>query len=91
MKSSTELKTFCPNNEFLCSNGEQCIPSGWVCDRSKDCSDGSDEKACGGKALSAESEAKKFERLKLVFAKLENRKTVPAKAPFCYRRGLKQI
>jgi Low-density lipoprotein receptor domain class A len=42
-------KTFCRNNEFLCSNGEQCIPQGWVCDRATDCSDGSDEKSCGGK------------------------------------------
>lgn len=42
-------RTFCPNNEFLCSNGEQCIPNGWVCDRAKDCSDGSDEVGCGGK------------------------------------------
>jgi hypothetical protein len=44
-----EKKTFCRNNEFLCSNGESCIPQGWVCDRTKDCSDGSDELSCGGK------------------------------------------
>lgn len=44
-------KTFCRNNEFLCSNGEQCIPQGWVCDRAKDCSDGSDENSCGGKGF----------------------------------------
>lgn len=44
-------KTFCPNNEFLCNSGEQCIPHGWVCDRSKDCSDGSDEQSCGGKGF----------------------------------------
>lgn len=41
--------TFCPNNDFLCSNGEQCIPTGWVCDRSNDCSDGSDEVSCESK------------------------------------------
>lgn len=40
-------KTFCRNNEFLCSNGEQCIPQGWVCDRHRDCGDNSDEKSCG--------------------------------------------
>lgn len=40
-------KSHCPNNEFLCHNGEQCIPSAWVCDNSKDCSDGSDEASCG--------------------------------------------
>lgn len=39
----------CPNNEFLCKNGEQCIPRDWVCDNSKDCADGSDELLCGGK------------------------------------------
>lgn len=44
-------KTFCPNNEFLCNSGEQCIPPGWVCDRSKDCADGSDEQSCGGKSV----------------------------------------
>lgn len=44
-------KTFCRNNEFLCSNGEQCIPQGWVCDRARDCSDGSDEQSCGGKSF----------------------------------------
>lgn len=45
-------RTFCPNKEFLCQNGEMCIPEGWLCDRTKDCSDGSDELNCGGKRLS---------------------------------------
>lgn len=42
-------KSFCPNNEFLCHSGEQCIPASWLCDRAKDCVDGSDELDCGGK------------------------------------------
>lgn len=88
IKSSTELKTFCPNNEFLCSNGEQCIPSGWVCDRSKDCSDGSDENACGGKTLSVEKRGKKFERLKLVFCDWKIAKALKQRLQFV---GLKQV
>jgi Low-density lipoprotein receptor domain class A len=36
----------CPN-EFLCHNGEQCIPNAWVCDNAIDCADGSDENLCG--------------------------------------------
>ena len=47
----SEKRTYCRNNEFLCSNGESCIPQDWVCDRTKDCSDGSDEISCVGKGF----------------------------------------
>lgn len=43
------VDSHCPSNEFLCHNGEQCIPIAWVCDNAEDCVDGSDEGSCGGK------------------------------------------
>ena len=36
----------CSDSEHACSNG-QCIPKRWLCDRDRDCDDGSDEKECG--------------------------------------------
>lgn len=36
----------CSDNEHACGNG-QCIPKRWLCDRDKDCDDGSDEQGCG--------------------------------------------
>ena len=36
----------CSDNEHACGNG-QCIPKRWLCDRDKDCEDGSDERGCG--------------------------------------------
>lgn len=42
-----EKRTSCPNNQFLCDNGEQCIPHTWICDHAPDCLDGSDEANCG--------------------------------------------
>uniref|UniRef100_A0A1A9VH15 Uncharacterized protein n=1 Tax=Glossina austeni TaxID=7395 RepID=A0A1A9VH15_GLOAU len=37
----------CSPDEFTCKSGEgECIPLAWMCDQSKDCSDGSDEASC---------------------------------------------
>ena len=36
----------CSDNEHACGNG-QCIPKRWLCDRDRDCDDGSDEQGCG--------------------------------------------
>lgn len=36
----------CEESQFPCSNG-RCIPLLWKCDGDEDCSDGSDESACG--------------------------------------------
>lgn len=38
----------CPDDsDFICSNDTKCIPSSKVCDKVKDCTDGSDEEDCG--------------------------------------------
>ena len=42
--SLTAPKT-CRPEQFTCSNG-QCIPQGWICDDSEDCTDASDEQNC---------------------------------------------
>ena len=42
--SLTAPKT-CRPEQFTCFNG-QCIPQGWICDDSEDCTDGSDEQNC---------------------------------------------
>jgi len=39
-------KAKCEESQFQCSNG-RCIPLLWKCDGDEDCSDGSDESACG--------------------------------------------
>ena len=36
----------CPDGQLQCGNGE-CIAKALFCDERKDCSDGSDENACG--------------------------------------------
>ncbi|GFS88436.1 putative vitellogenin receptor [Nephila pilipes] len=38
----------CTSSEFHCSHGNKCIPYDYVCDGTKDCSDGSDEECDGG-------------------------------------------
>lgn len=37
----------CTQEQFTCrSKLGECVPLTWMCDGSKDCSDGSDERAC---------------------------------------------
>lgn len=37
----------CTAEEFTCrTTPGECIPLGWMCDQSRDCSDGSDEASC---------------------------------------------
>lgn len=38
---------YCFDDEFACDN-QRCIPQSWVCDKTDDCGDKSDEKDCGG-------------------------------------------
>lgn len=46
----------CSPDEYACKNGEgQCVPLAWMCDQSKDCSDGSDEHNCSKDNLSINS------------------------------------
>lgn len=33
----------CPTGSFACNNGVQCVPQRQMCDKNRDCSDGSDE------------------------------------------------
>ena len=37
----------CPDDEFLCSSENECIPFEWVCDDEDDCDNGEDENGCG--------------------------------------------
>ena len=39
-------KRACTRQEFKCATSGLCIPKTWQCDRSSDCSDGSDEASC---------------------------------------------
>ncbi|XP_020282634.1 very low-density lipoprotein receptor-like isoform X3 [Pseudomyrmex gracilis] len=39
---STDSKSACPLRQFRCANG-RCIPLSWVCDKTDDCTDNSDE------------------------------------------------
>jgi len=40
------MRRACQHDQFLCTNGKQCIPNGWKCDGYADCEDGSDEHGC---------------------------------------------
>ncbi|XP_077556086.1 LDL receptor protein 1 isoform X2 [Haemaphysalis longicornis] len=42
--STTETtRVQCPDSQFACADGHNCIPKQWKCDYSPDCADGSDE------------------------------------------------
>ena len=44
----SDVKISCINgSEWMCKNGNKCIPSIWKCDKENDCPDGSDEEHCG--------------------------------------------
>ena len=36
----------CSEKEFTCKSTGDCIPLQWVCDKTNDCDDGSDEASC---------------------------------------------
>ena len=38
----------CSSFQFQCVASRVCIPSAWICDSDRDCSDGSDEVNCNG-------------------------------------------
>jgi hypothetical protein len=40
-----KVQPLCPDDQFACANGKQCIDKGLVCDF--DCDDRSDEAKCG--------------------------------------------
>ncbi|GFY72801.1 gastric intrinsic factor [Trichonephila inaurata madagascariensis] len=42
----TFIQGSCPNEQFRCRDGNNCIDSSWVCNGEKDCRDGSDERFC---------------------------------------------
>lgn len=42
---SEDVNQVCKENHFRCSSGE-CILEVYLCDTSRDCSDGSDEEDC---------------------------------------------
>ena len=36
----------CSEDEFMCKNGQKCIPNRYICDRDLDCFDGTDQENC---------------------------------------------
>ncbi|CAB0021057.1 unnamed protein product [Nesidiocoris tenuis] len=45
----------CYATEFACASGNQCIPRGMLCDKTRDCHDNSDEIGCNTGAYSCEA------------------------------------
>ena len=45
--ATTVMTTTCMSSEFECRVNSSCIPTGWKCDGTADCEDGTDEDNCG--------------------------------------------
>ncbi|KAI4873047.1 hypothetical protein NFI96_006125 [Prochilodus magdalenae] len=52
MLSPTKNGTGCDSGQFRCASG-RCIPAGWRCDGTADCTDDSDESGCPGRTCSS--------------------------------------
>jgi hypothetical protein len=45
--TTTVMASTCMSSEFECRINSSCIPTGWKCDGTADCEDGTDEDNCG--------------------------------------------
>ena len=45
--NKTRPGKMCKADEFRCADGSSCIKKGLICNKYKNCIDGSDEKYCG--------------------------------------------